>query len=54
MESFKWEPTKQEREVMEAVWLQIKAACAKLKEETNAQDSHIRRMLIEMSERYYS
>ena len=54
MESPKWQPSAREREVMEAVWLQIKGACEKLKEETNVQDEHIRKMLVEMADRYYS
>ena len=54
MESHKWLPSEREREVMEAVWLQVKSACEKLKEETNAQDEHIREMLVEMADRYYS
>ena len=53
MESSKWEPTKEEREVMEAVWMQVKGACEKLKEETNAQNEHIRKMLKEMADLYY-
>jgi hypothetical protein len=39
---------------MEAVWIQVKGACEKLKEETNAQDKHIKKMLQEMADRYYS
>ena len=54
METPKWKPTEEEREVMEAVWMQVKGACEKLKEETNAQDKHIRKMLQEMADRYYS
>ncbi len=54
MEEPKWEPTDQEREVMEAVWMQVKGACEKLKEETNATDKHVQKMLLEMSHRYYS
>ena len=54
MESSKWKPTEEEREVMEVVWMQIKGACEKLKEETNASDEHIRKMLKEMAKRYYS
>ena len=53
METPKWKPTEEEREVMEGVWMQIKGACEKLKEETNAQNEHIRKMLKEMSDRYY-
>ena len=29
MESSKWQPTKDDREVMEAVWMQVKGACEK-------------------------
>ena len=53
METSKWKPSEEEREVMEGVWMQIKGACEKLKEETNAQNVHIRKMLQEMSNRYY-
>ncbi len=54
MEEPQWKPSEEEREIMEAVWMQVKAACEKLKEETNAQDEHIRKMLKEMADRYYS
>ncbi len=54
MGSTNWVPSEEEREVMEAVWMQVKGACEKLKEETNAQDEHIRKMLQEMAYRYYS
>ncbi len=54
METSKWQPSEEEREVMEIVWLQVKAACEKLKQETNAQNQHIRKMLLEMADRYYS
>ena len=54
MKSSKWKPTDEEREVMEAVWMQVKGACEKLKEETNAQNVHIKKMLKEMADRYYS
>ena len=50
METPKWKPTEEEREVMEAVWMQVKSACEKLKEETNAQDEHIRKMLQELAD----
>ena len=53
METSKWKPTEEEREVMEAVWTQVKGACEKLKEETNAQNEHICKMLQEMSDRNY-
>ncbi len=54
METSNWSPSEEEREVMEAVWMQVKGACEKLKEETNAQDEHIRKMLKELSDRYYA
>ena len=54
MKSSKWKPTKEEREVMEAAWMQVKGACEKLKEETNAKDEQIRKMLKKMADRYYS
>ena len=54
MEEPQWKPSEEEREIMEAVWMQVKAACEKLKEETNAHDEHIRKMLKEMADRYYS
>ncbi len=54
MEKPQWKPSEEEREVMEAVWMQVKGACEKLKEETNAQDEHIKKMLKEMADRYYS
>ena len=41
MESSKWKPTEEERELMEAVWMQVKGACEKLKEETNTKDEHL-------------
>ena len=54
MELSKWKPKEEEGEVMEEVWMQVKGACEKLKEETNAQNEHIRKMLKEMADRYYS
>ncbi len=54
METSQWMPSEAEREVMEAVWMQVKGACEKLKQEINAKDEHIRKMLKEMSDRYYS
>ena len=54
MEAPKWKPTDQEREVMEAVWMQVKGACEKLKEETNATNKHVKKMLLEVADRYYS
>tara|TARA_B100000902_G_scaffold316077_1_gene307314 strand:+ start:691 stop:855 length:165 start_codon:yes stop_codon:yes gene_type:complete len=54
MESSQWKPTEEEREVMESIWMQGKGACEKLKEETNAQNEHIRKMLKEMPECYFA
>ena len=54
MESSMWKPIEEKREVMKEVWMQVKGACEKLKEETNAKDEHIRKMLKEMADRYYS
>ena len=54
MKKPQWKPSEEEREVMEAVWMQVKGACEKLKEETNAQDEHIRKMLREMADHFYS
>ncbi len=54
MELPKWKPSEEERVVMEVVWMQVKGACDKLKEQTSAKDEHIRQMLLEMSNRYYS
>ena len=54
MSSGKWVPSEEEKEVMQAVWMQVMGACKKLKEETKATDEHIRKMLKEMVDRYYS
>ena len=53
LETSKWKPSGEEREVMEAVLMQFKGACEKLKEERNVQNEHIRKMLKELSDRYY-
>ncbi len=50
----KWMPTNEEREIMKTVWMQVKCACEKLKEETNATAVHIAKMLQEMADLYYS
>ena len=52
-ETPKWKLTEKEREVMAAAWMQIKGACEKIKEDTNAQNKHIRKMLQKISDRYY-
>ena len=53
MKKPQWKPSEEEREVMEAVWMQVKGACEKLNEETSAQDENIRKILQEMEDRYY-
>ncbi len=53
METGKWKPSQEEREVIEVVWMQVKGACEKLKGQTNAQDIHIRQILQGMIDRYY-
>ena len=50
----KWIPSNDESEIMEAVWMQVKCACEKLKEETNETEVHIAEMLQEMADLYYS
>ena len=42
-----------EREIMATVWIQVKGACGKTKEETNVRNEHILKMPREMSYRYY-
>ena len=54
MESSKWKPTEEEREMMESAGMQVKGAFKKFKEETNAKDEHIRKMLKEITDRYYA
>jgi len=53
MEKNKWKPIQEAREIMEFLQVQIKGACEKLKEETNAKDQHIRNMVIEMVDRSF-
>ena len=38
-------------EVIIGFWMQVKGACEKSKEETNAKDDHIRKILKEMADR---
>ncbi len=54
MKTPEWNPTQEEKEAMESVWIQVKGACEKLKEETKASNKHIKKMLLEMATRYYS
>ena len=49
-----WKPEKEELDIIEDVWIQIKDSCERLKQETNAKNGHIRKMLKEISDRYYS
>ena len=50
----KWMPTNEEREIMESLWMQVKGTCEKLKEETNATEVHVAKMIQEMADLYYS
>ena len=50
----KWMPTNEECEIMDTFWMQVKGACEKLKEETNATEVHVAKMLQEMAALYYS
>ena len=54
METSKLKPLEEERQAIEAIWMHVKDACQKLREQTNAQDEHIRKMLREMADLYYS
>lgn len=54
METPKWKTTEEEREVLKVLWMQVKGACEKLKEETNAKDEHICKMLQEIACSSYS
>jgi len=38
---------------MESVWMQLKGSCERMKEETNAKDEHIRKMLQEIADYFY-
>tara|TARA_B100000965_G_scaffold278922_1_gene236740 strand:- start:427 stop:546 length:120 start_codon:yes stop_codon:yes gene_type:complete len=39
---------------MKAVWMQVKGACEKSKEEPNTKDKHKRKVITEMADRCYS
>jgi len=52
MEFLKWQRIKRERDVMEAVLLQVKGACDKFKEKTNSQEEHFRKVCIRIRVRY--
>ena len=54
MESLKWQPSEQEREAIEADWLQVQGACEKLNEGTNDQDEYIRKIFFAIVNRYCS
>ncbi len=54
MKAPKWNPSNEERGVMEAVWIKVKGEREKLKEETNAQNKHIRIMIKKIADHYYS
>ena len=54
MEKHKWDPSDENKEVMESAWIQIKGACEKLKQQTQTKDVDICNMLQEVADRYYS
>ena len=54
METPKWKPTREKREVMESIWIQVKGAYHKLKGEINTTNKHIQKILIEMVISYWS
>ena len=50
MEKRQWKPTEEEREVMEAVWMQVKGACEEI---TTKASQHSRKIIKVMGDRYY-
>ena len=54
MKKTNWKPKNEELESLECAWVNIKDSCEKLKQETNAQNTDIRKILQEISDRYYS
>ncbi len=49
-----WKPTENKRELMKSIWIQIKGACEKLKEETRDSDNQIKKILFDVAHRYSS
>ena len=47
-----WHPTNEELEVIDSAWIQIKAACEKIKEQTSATERYISKMLNEIADHY--
>jgi len=48
----KWHPTNEELEVIDSAWMQVKVACEKIKEQTNANKKYISNMLNEIADHY--
>ena len=47
-----WHPTNEELEVIDSAWIQVKAACEKIKEQTTANEKYISKMLNEIAAHY--
>ena len=47
-----WHPTNEELEVIDSAWMQIKVTCEKIKEQTNATEKYISKMLNEIADHY--
>ena len=45
-------PTKEELEVIDSAWMQVKGACEKIKEQTTATEKYISNMLNEIADHY--
>ena len=48
-----WHPTNKELEVIDSAWIQVKAACEKIKEQTTATEKYISKMLNEIANHYH-
>ena len=47
-----WNPTKEELEVIDSAWMQVKVACEKIKEQTTSTEKYISKMLNEIADHY--
>ena len=45
-------PTNEELELRDSTWIQVKAACEKIKEQTTATEKYISKMLNEIATHY--
>ena len=50
--SKEWHPTKEELEIIDSAWMQVKVACEKIKEQTTATEKYISKMLTEIADHY--